>query len=212
MDLKSTAALQSKAYDVLTKYFSDYEDEVLNIEILPPAFPPPDGICMQEDFNLGLPKEILALAFLEARRRFLANIQDGLLSIVSQGRSVSIYIHETADCRKAKTPSNKPHPPFRPGILDRRQLPQTPAPAPTTPRTPSHSHLFSFTFKRYPLYPRSNPRTHLRNLHPNLTPAPANQISYSLAPPLLARQTPLTLHSIGMRGPRLSTLGSKCGV
>jgi hypothetical protein len=83
MDPTSTAALQTRAYTVLTKYLLDHSDEVLNIEILPPAFPPPDGICMVEGPNLGLPKEILALAFLEARKRFLANYQDGPLSVVS---------------------------------------------------------------------------------------------------------------------------------
>ena len=75
--------LQRKAYDVLNKYFSDHEDEVLNIEMLPPAFPPPDGICMQEELNLGLPREILALAFIEARRIFLRLMKDDPLYDVS---------------------------------------------------------------------------------------------------------------------------------
>jgi hypothetical protein len=77
MDPSTTSALQSKAYTVLTTYLITHQDDILSIEILPPALPPPDGICMQDGLDIGIPKKILALAFLEARKRFHANLSDG---------------------------------------------------------------------------------------------------------------------------------------
>lgn len=76
--------LQTRAYDALNNYFKEREDEVLEIEVLPPAIQPPDGILMQDGLNLGVPKKILALAFVEARQRFFANIKiDGPSSMVN---------------------------------------------------------------------------------------------------------------------------------
>jgi hypothetical protein len=112
MDLHSTAALGCKAYDVLNKYLTDHSDAVLNIEILPPAFPPPNGICMQEDLNLGLPKEILVLAFLEARRRFLANIPLGPLSIVRRFLSATTIDLEQLTVDVASPRGHPTHPPL----------------------------------------------------------------------------------------------------
>ncbi|KAF2692131.1 hypothetical protein K458DRAFT_381957 [Lentithecium fluviatile CBS 122367] len=75
------AASPGRAYKALTTFFDEHENEVLNIEILPPAFPPPDGICMQEGLNLGVPKETLVAAFIEARQIFSENIKQGPHSI-----------------------------------------------------------------------------------------------------------------------------------
>jgi hypothetical protein len=68
-----TREFQKLAYESLRKYFQEHEDEVIEIEILSPAIQPPDGITMQDGSSLGLPKKILALAFVEARRRFFMN-------------------------------------------------------------------------------------------------------------------------------------------
>jgi hypothetical protein len=147
MDPTSTTALQTRAYTVLTKYLLDHEDEVLNIETLPPAFPPPNGICMIEGPNLGLPKETLALAFLEARKRFLANYQDGPLSIVSliaPNKVVNKNI-SCADTLPACLPSNPLNPPLRPRISHSRQLSKTAPPSPEVPpiHLPSNQHSSS---------------------------------------------------------------------
>jgi hypothetical protein len=69
----TSSDLQKLAYDALSTYFQQHEDEVVEIEILPPAIEPPDGIMMQDGRSLGVPKKILALAFLEARRVFFSN-------------------------------------------------------------------------------------------------------------------------------------------
>ena len=65
--------LQTQAYEALNSYFQVHEKHVTEIEILPPAIKPPDGILMQDDCNLGIPKKILALAFIEARKRFFTD-------------------------------------------------------------------------------------------------------------------------------------------
>jgi hypothetical protein len=68
---------QKVAYNALSTYFQQHEDEVVEIEILPPAIEPPDGIMMQDGRSLGVPKKVLALAFVEARRVFFSNISAG---------------------------------------------------------------------------------------------------------------------------------------
>jgi hypothetical protein len=70
-----TSEFQKLAYKSLSKYFQEHEDEVVEIEILPPAIQPPDGITMQDGLSLGVPKKILALAYVEARQRFFMNKQ-----------------------------------------------------------------------------------------------------------------------------------------
>jgi len=62
--------LQRLAFASLSDYFQEHADEVIEIEILPPTIQPPDGITMQDGLGLGVPKKILALAYLEARQRF----------------------------------------------------------------------------------------------------------------------------------------------
>jgi hypothetical protein len=74
------AELQKLAYESLSKYFQEHEDEVVEIEVLPPAIQPPDGILMQDGLNLGVPKKILALAYVEARHRFFESIKQGTTS------------------------------------------------------------------------------------------------------------------------------------
>ncbi|KAF2035499.1 protein prenylyltransferase [Setomelanomma holmii] len=69
--------LQKQAYAALTKYFRAHDKQVVEIEVLPPAIQPPDGLLLQDGRCLGVPKEILALAYIEARTRFFANVKDG---------------------------------------------------------------------------------------------------------------------------------------
>jgi hypothetical protein len=67
--------LQKLAYESLIKYFQEHVDEAVEIEILPPLIQPLDGITMQDGSSLGVPKRILALAYLEARQRFFMSNQ-----------------------------------------------------------------------------------------------------------------------------------------
>ncbi|KAF2833979.1 protein prenylyltransferase [Ophiobolus disseminans] len=62
--------LQTQAYEVLNSYFQAHEKQIIEIEVLPPAIKPSNGVLMQDGCNLGVPKRILALAFVEARKRF----------------------------------------------------------------------------------------------------------------------------------------------
>lgn len=64
---------QQHVYESLSRYFSEHEHEVIEIEILPPAIQPPDGILMQDGSSLGVSKKALALAFLAARQIFFDN-------------------------------------------------------------------------------------------------------------------------------------------
>lgn len=83
-DAPKAAELQKLAYETLSKYFLEHEDEVITIEILPPAIQPPDGILMQEGLCLGVAKKALALAYVEARQRFFANRQGRAQSTMTQ--------------------------------------------------------------------------------------------------------------------------------
>lgn len=67
--------IQDRAFQVLSSFFAEHEDEVVEIEILPPEIQPTDGICMLEGINIGIPKRILALAFVKARQVFHANLK-----------------------------------------------------------------------------------------------------------------------------------------
>lgn len=66
---------QKLAYKSLSNYFQEHADEVIEIEILPPAIQPPDGITMQDGSSLGIPKKVLALAYVEARHLFFMKDQ-----------------------------------------------------------------------------------------------------------------------------------------
>lgn len=69
--VSSRDPLQAIAYQRLSAYLQEHQDHVCEIEVLPPAVQPPDGILMYDGLNLGIPKKILVLAFIEARQIFL---------------------------------------------------------------------------------------------------------------------------------------------
>ncbi|KAF2662246.1 hypothetical protein K491DRAFT_700524 [Lophiostoma macrostomum CBS 122681] len=69
--------LQYQAYEELNGFFSNCEDHVVEIAILPPAIEPPDGFLMRDGSNVGISKKILALAFVEARQRFFEGLKFG---------------------------------------------------------------------------------------------------------------------------------------
>ncbi|KAJ4994239.1 hypothetical protein SVAN01_00068 [Stagonosporopsis vannaccii] len=64
-------------YETLCCYFDEHENEVIEIEILPPAIEPPTGSFMQDGSSLGIPKKALAAAFLSAREAFFDNKDNG---------------------------------------------------------------------------------------------------------------------------------------
>ncbi|KAF2846367.1 protein prenylyltransferase [Plenodomus tracheiphilus IPT5] len=66
-------SLQALAYERLADFFQQHRNDVCEIEVLPPAVQPPDGIILEDGLHLGIPKKILALAYVEARRRFFAS-------------------------------------------------------------------------------------------------------------------------------------------
>ena len=68
-----TVEQQQHVYESLCRYLDEHENEVIEIEILPPALAPTDGVLMQDGSSLGIPKKALALAFLAARRIFFDN-------------------------------------------------------------------------------------------------------------------------------------------
>ncbi|KAL5428040.1 hypothetical protein PMIN04_000985 [Paraphaeosphaeria minitans] len=67
------AQLQELAYNALNHYFRAHPDLTPEIEVLPPAFEPTDALILEDGANLGVPKKILALAFVHARRLFFAH-------------------------------------------------------------------------------------------------------------------------------------------
>lgn len=69
----SAVEQQRLAYESLCCYLDKHENEVLEIEILPPAITPPNGLLLEDGSSLGVPKKVLAVAFLEARRAFFDN-------------------------------------------------------------------------------------------------------------------------------------------
>ena len=83
----ASLALQTRAYDALNDYFMAHEDEVVEIEILPPAIKPVNGVLMIDRLNMGIPKSILTLAYLHARQLFFENRSGG------DGSVSSVYLH-----------------------------------------------------------------------------------------------------------------------
>jgi hypothetical protein len=67
------AEQQKDVYESLSRYFDEHENEVVEIEILPPAIQPTEGVLMQDGTSLGIPKKALVLAFLAARQTFFDN-------------------------------------------------------------------------------------------------------------------------------------------
>ncbi|KAH7125422.1 hypothetical protein B0J11DRAFT_579968 [Dendryphion nanum] len=73
--LKAQLAMQNLAYTMLDDFFNAHKEEVVEIEILPPHIEPENGICMVDGINIGLPKKILALAYLQARQLFFSSVE-----------------------------------------------------------------------------------------------------------------------------------------
>lgn len=72
------AQLQLLAYTALNTYFTTHADLILEIEVLPPAFEPTDALILEDGANLGMPKKILALAFVYARQVFFAHYKSAV--------------------------------------------------------------------------------------------------------------------------------------
>ena len=73
--LSDTAPAARIAYQVLNQYFKRHLDDVVEIEILPPSVAPPPGqVVLEDDKAIGIPKRVLAGAFVEAAQIFF----DGL--------------------------------------------------------------------------------------------------------------------------------------
>lgn len=72
----STSKLQVLAYERLSSYFSLHDNHIIEIEVLPPSIEPPDGFLLIDEFNLGIPKKILALAYIEARKQFFKHVNN----------------------------------------------------------------------------------------------------------------------------------------
>jgi microcompartment protein CcmK/EutM len=65
--------LAEQAYSILRQLFKEHEGKVLEIEILPSAFTPPEGqLVLVDDLNVGIPKKVLVAAFSRAREIFAA--------------------------------------------------------------------------------------------------------------------------------------------
>lgn len=69
----SVVEQQRHIYESLSRYFDEHENDVIEIEILPTAIQPSDGVLMQDGLCLGVPKKVLASAFLVARQTFFDN-------------------------------------------------------------------------------------------------------------------------------------------
>ncbi|KAF1967632.1 protein prenylyltransferase [Bimuria novae-zelandiae CBS 107.79] len=65
--------LQPLTYTALNAYLTAHAHEVVEIEILPPALEPSDSLLLEDGANLGLPKKVLALAYVHARHVFFEN-------------------------------------------------------------------------------------------------------------------------------------------
>jgi hypothetical protein len=81
--MSSYSDLPAQAYSALNNFFSMYENEVVEIEMLPPAIQPTDGLLMQDGLNLGVPKKVLVAAYLKAKELFFEGIKAGTTSTVN---------------------------------------------------------------------------------------------------------------------------------
>lgn len=65
------------AYDALNDFFRKHAEDVVEIEVLPPAITPPDGSLVLEDgLCVGVPKKVLAAAFIAACSIFFQKRDD----------------------------------------------------------------------------------------------------------------------------------------
>jgi hypothetical protein len=68
------------AYKALLSLFKSQQNELLELEILPPSVQPPVGdFYIQEDNSVGISKKALLSAFLAARIQFDAQTADSRL-------------------------------------------------------------------------------------------------------------------------------------
>jgi hypothetical protein len=87
----AVARLQTQAYNALSNYLETHESQVVEIEVLPPAIQPPDGILMHDGLSVGISKKVLALAFVEARKRFFEDTkQDNSPYLIQQATRVML--------------------------------------------------------------------------------------------------------------------------
>ncbi|KAF2736433.1 hypothetical protein EJ04DRAFT_416587, partial [Polyplosphaeria fusca] len=88
------------AFQVLDDYLTLHEDEVVEIEMLPPALQPMDGsFILHEGLNVGIPKETLVLAYLAARSYFNAGSKDVLSPVTHRASRIVLLFdpeHVTA--------------------------------------------------------------------------------------------------------------------
>lgn len=83
---------QQHVYESLCRYFDEHENEVIEIEILPPAIEATDGeALMQDGSSLGVPKKGLILAFLAARQTFFENRDNGPTDTKVQKDALPMY-------------------------------------------------------------------------------------------------------------------------
>lgn len=88
----SPSDLQKLAFETLSKHFQDHENDILEIEILPPALEPTDNILLKDGLNLGIPKKILVLAYLEARERFFQCISSNVNSTTAALQATKVIL------------------------------------------------------------------------------------------------------------------------
>lgn len=69
----AAAKFQSESYEALSSYLEAHYKQIVEIEILPSAFTPQNGLLMKDGCSLGVPKKVLAVAFVEARKIFFQN-------------------------------------------------------------------------------------------------------------------------------------------
>lgn len=74
--MKHALNLSQSAYEALIDYFTRHENEAVQIEILPPAFQPPDAYFLEDGPNIGIPKAILIQAYIHARAQLFKGIQE----------------------------------------------------------------------------------------------------------------------------------------
>lgn len=72
----ATAKSRTQAYDALSSYLEAHHKQIVEVEILDSAIKPQDGLFMEDGLNLGIPKKVSALAFVEARKIFLDNAKN----------------------------------------------------------------------------------------------------------------------------------------
>ena len=60
-------------YGVLNEFFVAHQDEIVEVEVLPSALAPTEGLVLKDGINLGVPKKVLVQAYLTARTTLFAH-------------------------------------------------------------------------------------------------------------------------------------------